>query len=106
MQSIKDIWDAFIQAIIRFWDNRFLKNDEIDYLRNELARVNGINQKLIEQMISPVTNNEEKDEIKDFRPIGNKFVPWSIRRQQLERNSIKKLEEELLMDTDKENREP
>jgi len=87
MKMLKDIWESFAYAIIRFWENRFIKNDEVDYLRNELARVNGLYVKLV---------NQSKEEIKEpdidlssLKPIGNKFVPWSIRRQQLERNSIK-----------------
>lgn len=84
------IWNSFVEAIVRFWNNRFVRgNEEIVYLREEISRLQQENKGLIERLISPNINEVNiREEEKEFQPVTtNRFIPWRERRAMLERKS-------------------
>ena len=94
---MREIWEAFKLAIIRFWENRFLVNDEVEFLRSQLDRIHGERVKLLNYILE--LNKPETTSIvdtEDFKPIGKPYVPWSVKKHQLEKESLEKLERDLL----------
>ena len=66
---LRDCLQSFLEAWIRFWDNRFvIDKDEIRYLRNLIESERRLNNELIASLF----NNEAKpseSESKSFQPI-------------------------------------
>ena len=102
---MKEIWLSFKEAIIRFWDNRFLSNhrDEIDFLRSQIERERAEKLKLVNFLITPISENNERNELPEPIPGGHK--PWAVRKQELEKKfrkpniggkTIEELEKEVL----------
>lgn len=100
-ESIAAMWDAFTIAVIRFWDNRFVIDDETDFLRRQIESLFSENRRLVNLLIDIEPRNDAvggNTFIKEHQPVaGKQFVPWSIKRQQLEKDSIDKLEREVLL---------
>jgi len=98
---MREIFTSFVDAWVRFWDNRFHRDDEVEYLRMEVDKLHANNLKLLNYILklnseySPRDLDNDLDEIKE--PLNKKYIPWSIKRQQLEKESIEKLERDLLL---------
>ena len=96
LDDIKEIWESVIRCVIRFFDNRFHKSDEIDFLRMEISKLHSENIKLYNQLIGPTNELISDVNTEDLKPIGKTYVPWNVRKHQLEKNSLDKLEEVVL----------
>lgn len=90
MQLIKILYESIIKAMIRFWDNRFIKNTDIDYFKMALERQQDEYRELVKNITTQKTTNiqPESDET-EWKPVQS-FVPWHIKRQQLESASRQK----------------
>src|SRR5258708_1690761 len=84
--------EALNRAMIRYWDSRFIKNDEVEYLRMELDKARNETQRVLDRFLTP--QNTAKDETTEdvWKPISNN-VPWHIKRAQLEQESYLKSKE-------------
>lgn len=78
--------EALSRAIIRFWDNRFIVNDEIQYLRMELDKARNETHLILDRFLEPKNTAKVEDNEADWKPISNN-VPWHIKRAELERAS-------------------
>lgn len=90
-ELIRDIWRSFLGAVIRFWDNRFQKNDEaLSILKLELERErlekNKILNSLLEQLNSKAVETEEVD-VSQLKSLGKSN--WRVRARFLEERSRK-----------------
>lgn len=84
------MWTAFVEAIVRFWNNRFqLKNEEIIYLRQQIERLEFERKQLTERLMVPqFVETKEDEEEKTFEPLTtNRYIPWHERRRKLEQAS-------------------
>jgi hypothetical protein len=90
--DLKSIWVSFVEAVVRFWSNRFqLHNDEVLYLRDRVAQLHNENQQLYERLISfnSPKIEEQPVNIEDFKPIqtGRVRTSWSVTKAKLEADS-------------------
>lgn len=88
--SIIEIWESFKEFIVRFFDNRFQPNNEINYLRGEIEKLRFENNKLLNHIIdltSPVKTEEA--ETKNPEPL-RKIVNWNERRRELEKQDAER----------------
>lgn len=93
-QDFIAIWVSFTEAITRFWNNRFIReNDQIVYLRMELAKSQSENSKLlgyILEMANPAKVEAEPElDLSNFKPV-NQREPWHVRQRRLEQESRNK----------------
>ena len=87
MQGIRSIYEAFVRWIIRFFDSKSLRDDEVDYLRMELDKLKVENQELLNYILRPsVTKPEAEEDNSDWQPI-SKYKPWSSKQKELEEAS-------------------
>ena len=90
LDIIKESFDSFCRAIIRFWDNRFLPDDEKNYLRLEVDKLRLDNSKLLSHIIeltSPRIETGEASEPKEFKPVNLFQEPWHMKQRKLEAES-------------------
>lgn len=86
INMLQQLYDTFIRALIRFWNNRFNKSDEINFLRLELEKERRERNKLTEYILELnqlKINNSEPIDKEDFKPL-NKHIPFRIKRAQKE----------------------
>ena len=91
---LKAVYESFIRAAIRFFDNRFLQDNEVEWYRIELDKLRIENQRLVNVIIqmnrpesaSPVQNDET-----EWKPLVG-FETVSQKRRRLERESYNRLQ--------------
>lgn len=90
--DIEAMWVVFNEAVIRFWNNRFHKSDEVSYLRIELAKRDEEIKRLTNLLIY-FNNDEGEEELPQTRtepqPF-NGYTPFHIVRAQAERESFER----------------
>jgi len=92
MQLIKIVWESVCRSIIRFFDNRFIPDNSIEYYRMEIDKLRLENKELQDRLVNvlmPKTPVEMNDEPVNWQPVSS-FVPTHIRRQQLEQASLQR----------------
>lgn len=95
MQLIKIIYESACKAMIRFWDNRFVKDTSVEYYRMEIEKLRFENKELQDKLFNilmpkpPVAMDETPV---DWKPM-NSYIPWHVKRQQLEQASLSKARE-------------
>lgn len=102
---MKDIIRSIVEAITRFFDNRFvIDNNRVLHLEMMIERERLEKQKLLDYILQlHVTKTEEKETVMPEPIETNAKVPWHIRQRQLEEddrrmNAIKKQHSEELSD--------
>lgn len=107
LDDLRTIWSAFVEAIIRFWNNRFhsIKNSEVDFLRDELMRSRNDYKELVQSLNQPVIHNPEQIEGSEMHPIkGSRFEPFHVKRAKLEtasRNRAEALRKEAALEIER-----
>lgn len=88
---IRLVWESFLRAIIRFWDNRFLREDRDDFYEREISRLHQIINDLT---VPKIMTAEVVDDIE--QPLIRKPIETLLqKRTRLERESREKWNEEL-----------
>lgn len=90
---LRVVYESFLEAIIRFWNNRFQSDDQVRYLRMENDKLRQANDKLISQLIElskPVTVDEPAQDTRDLQPLRGQYRSWEQRRRELEATSLRK----------------
>ena len=87
---MRDIIESVRDCLVRFFDGLFTREarreDEINFLRMEIAKQHNELSRLFELLIPKV--EEESEPITHHAPIRtSNYVPWNVRRQQLEKES-------------------
>lgn len=91
MQHIKLVFESLCRALIRFFDNRFIRDNDVEWYRMELIRAREETQSLYQQMLVPKTVVAQPLEDEEFKPMqSSKFPTWANKRHQLEQESYKK----------------
>jgi hypothetical protein len=87
LAMLQAVLDSFLRAVIRFWDNRFLRDDEVDYLRDRNAELLKI---VLQTMPKTALGIEpETDSIDaEFKNLGKPIETTLQRRRRLERDSL------------------
>lgn len=107
LDDLRTIWSAFVEAIIRFWNNRFhsIKNSEVDFLRDELMRSRNDYKELVQSLNQPVIHNPKQIEDSEMYPIkGSRFEPFHVKRTKLEaasRNRAEALRKEAALEIER-----
>jgi len=86
---VKLIWESFVRAAIRFFDQRSLRNDQVEYLRMEIEKLQNENRELRDYILRPVNVPEPQDETVDWQPLG--LQSWEQKRRELEAESRKRM---------------
>lgn len=60
-----------------------------EYLKMENARLNNLNINLIEKLTAKPIEEEKVEDYSDLKPLRPSFVPWNVRRNELEANDRK-----------------
>jgi hypothetical protein len=87
MTLIKLVFESLCRALIRFFDNRFIRDDDVEWYRMELNQSRIETQKLLDHFVTPkpvtlVTEDE------DYQPITpKKFKSFDQKRKELEQAS-------------------
>jgi hypothetical protein len=103
MYTLKDLWQSILTALMRFWDNRFvLEQDEyVAFLRLQIEREQAENKRLINVIsdfaIGPKESNPA-DERKVYQPIVRR--DWRSEARRLTEESRKQRAQ---MDAEKAN---
>lgn len=90
MYLLVELYESVINAFIRFWENRFRQSDEISFLRLELAKLHNERVKLLNYILelNKSLNEDESGPIDTVKlPLPNKYVPWSAKKHQLEKDA-------------------
>ena len=87
---MRDIIDSIKDCLIRFFDGLFTREarreDEINFLRMEIAKQHNELSRLFELLLPKPEEAEEP--VIHHAPIRtSNYVPWNVRRQQLEKES-------------------
>lgn len=99
--DLEALWIVFHEAILRFWNNRFNKSDEVQYLRDEILKKDEEIKRLTNLLIyfgNTEEDTEPQPEVKqvEHSPF-NGYTPFHITRAKAERESFqraKKLSDE------------
>ena len=94
MQFIKLIYESFCRSLIRFFDNRFVRNNDVDYYRIEMEKlrqnITHLEDVLIHK-IEPLSANVgvgvENSEPTNWQPARQGYVSWETKRRELEQAS-------------------
>lgn len=88
---IRSVWVAFLEALARFWNNRFvIEHRELDILKMELDRERIEKNKLLDSILehlNPKNENEPEINLAEMKPLGKSN--WRARAKQLEDESRK-----------------
>ena len=91
---IRELFDSFVRAWIRFWDNRFLENTllkEIEYLKLEVEKERSEKNKLLNYILEMNAPKVEKEvDLSNFKPLSSSYVPFNVRRKKLEETDREK----------------
>lgn len=91
MQLIKLVFESLCRSLIRFFDNRFVANNDVEWYRMELEKQRLETQSLYERIIlilEPRTITGDVVEEVNLQPIGkSKFKSWEQKRRELENES-------------------
>lgn len=86
------MWEAFVRAVIRFWDNRFLREDRDDFYEREISRLHTVINSLTRPQV--VVGEVERDE--ENQPLIRKPIETLLqKRARLERESRAEWNEQL-----------
>jgi hypothetical protein len=89
--ALTAIFESLCRALIRFFDNRFVRDNDVEWYRMELNKAHEETQLLYRQLIMPPAVRTEIVEEENFQPLSkSKFQSWSTKRQQLERESYQR----------------
>lgn len=86
IDMIKAVLDSLLRAVIRFWDNRFLRSDEVYYLRERNAEFLKFILDRIE--LNTAESEESKPEIDEQIPAGRPIETTIAHRRRLEQESF------------------
>ena len=90
LELIKAVFESAMRAAIRFFDNRFVKSNDIDYFKMELARQQNDYQKVLDYILAPKTITAEIPDDEDRQPLNNGYKPWHVKRRELEKESLER----------------
>lgn len=91
MVLIKLVFESLCRALIRFFDNRFIRDNDVEWYRMELNKAHEETQMLYRSLLNPKPVASEVVEEVNYQPINkSKFVSWPSKRQQLERESYER----------------
>lgn len=95
MTLIRLVFESLCRSLIRFFDNRFVKNNDVEWYRMELDKAHMETQRVIERFLMPQnTAKEPEKENDDFIPLNNSsYKPWHIKKQELELASFRKAQD-------------
>jgi len=90
MYKLSHVWESFLEAMIRFWENRFQVREDplVNLLKIELERERAHSAKLlnvIQELAAPKPIEAEPQEEIDYKPIGK--TPWYVKARELEREA-------------------
>lgn len=95
MDLIRLIYESFCRSVIRFFDNRFIRSDDIEYYRMEAEKFRQENFKLTKFILdsnSPsakvVTSTSEEEP--DWQPARKGYQSWESKRRELESASAER----------------
>ena len=96
MLFIKLIYESFCRSLIRFFDNRFIRDTSVDYYRIEMDKLRQEKDKLLEVLIAktqPLSANVGVEpESVDWQPAKEAYKPWHVMQRELENASRLKAE--------------
>lgn len=88
MYNLSNVWQSFLEALVRFWENRFQteENELVYFLKIELEKERAEKAKLLNTVlefacpkpIEPMAQEENKE----LKPIGQ--VHWRVKARELE----------------------
>ena len=96
MSFLKLIYEAFCRSLIRFFDNRFQRSDEVEYYRMEIEKLQQENFKLtkfildFQGKVTGLANEIKTEEEVDWKPLESKYTPWHVRKAKLEQESLER----------------
>ena len=79
--------ESFLRAIIRFWDNRFNKSDEIYWLRERNAELYKFIFSRLESN-NPTAEEPESEELEELQPLGHPIETMLSKRRRLENETL------------------
>lgn len=89
-QRIIAIWDSLTRAVIRFFEQRFIRDDQVSYLRMEIEKLKSERDGYLDRLLNPVqavTARIDEDEV-DWQLLSSTgYQPWSSKQKQLEESS-------------------
>lgn len=91
--SLKDVWQFFLEAVCRFFNNRFQEEKpsrELRLIYEELEYFQRENAKLVSSLIelsSAKSETESNDSTTEMKPIRQFQPSWSVKRRQLEKQA-------------------
>ena len=86
------IFESLCRALIRFFDNRFVRDNDVEWYRMELNKAHEETQMLYRSLLASKTTAEIIQEPEEnFQPLNkSKFTSWTTKRHQLEQESYRK----------------
>ena len=84
-QQIRFMWDSWVRAVIRYWDNKFIRSNEVEYLRSQIELERSRYEKLVHLINAPRVASDDSFETEDeWKPINVGFKPLHVKRQEME----------------------
>lgn len=91
MLFIKLIYASFCRSLIRFFDNIFVRNNDVEYYRMEMEKLRQENKEYRDILITrtqPLTDNVQREsEQVDWQPAKESYKPWHVKQRELEYES-------------------
>jgi hypothetical protein len=109
-EAIIDMFDSFKEAVIRFFDNRFVtRNEQLELLRLELEKERAEKNKLLDYILMLNKVNESIDNREEPQPLRSS-VPWHTKQRELEKRDLelvrqRNIQAEMKMDAGKSTEE-
>src|SRR5712692_2942847 len=106
---LKELYESIIRSFIRFFDNRFNKDESDDWIKLEVEKERLEKRKLLDYILERDKSEGSEADLSNYKPL-NQRVSWATRRAQLEKDdrelhqiktggkSVDELEQELLDD--------
>lgn len=100
MQLIKLVYEAFCRSLIRFFDNRFVKNNDVEYYRIEMEKLRQEHKQLLDVLVfktssltAQINTSETNNESSNWQPAREGYKSWETQRRELEAASRKRAQE-------------
>ena len=96
MQFIRLIFESFCRSLIRFFDNRFVRDTSVEYYRIEMEKLRQESNRLLEILLAksqPMVNVQTAADDTEWQPAREGFKSWETKRRELEQLSFRRAAE-------------
>ena len=97
MQFIRLIFESFCRSLIRFFDNRFVRDTSVEYYRIEMEKLRQEKDRLLEVLLAKnqaqISVQTTAAEDTEWQPAREGFKSWETKRRELEQLSFKRATE-------------